>query len=113
MQLRLSHCLFTPQKALIYYGCMKIRRILSFCVFIFLLTSIVVDAQQTQTTPAGQISISGENIQSISIGLSDLAKLPRVKVHVKDHSGKETEFEGVALCDVLKLAGVKLGSDLR
>jgi hypothetical protein len=39
--------------------------------------------------------------------------LPRRSVRAKDHSGKESEFEGVPLVEALKQAGVKFGEGLR
>ena len=33
-------------------------------------------------------------------------------MHAKDHVGKEADYEGVALVDVLKAAGVKFGQDM-
>jgi DMSO/TMAO reductase YedYZ molybdopterin-dependent catalytic subunit len=39
--------------------------------------------------------------------------LPRQTVRAKDHDGKDAEFEGVPLVEVLKTSGVKFGQDLR
>ena len=39
--------------------------------------------------------------------------MPRRSVRAKGHDGKEALFEGVELGDVLKLAGVKFGEQLR
>jgi hypothetical protein len=44
---------------------------------------------------------------------SELAKLPRRDVQAKDHDGKGTAFEGIELAEVLRLAGVKFGEQLR
>jgi hypothetical protein len=43
----------------------------------------------------------------------EFARLPRQKVRAKDHQGKEADFEGVPLVEVLKASGVKFGQDLR
>ena len=42
-----------------------------------------------------------------------MAKLPRQTVSAKDHYGKTAIFEGVALVEVLRLAGVEFGEKLR
>jgi hypothetical protein len=49
----------------------------------------------------------------LGLTVADLAKFPRQSLRAKDHSGKEAEFTGVALVDVLKEAGVKFGPDLK
>jgi len=74
------------------------------------LCSLLVHAQ---TSDRPLLKVGGEVSQPLSLTAADLAKLPRVSLKAKDHSGKESSFEGVALSAVLKLAGVKLGEELR
>jgi DMSO/TMAO reductase YedYZ molybdopterin-dependent catalytic subunit len=62
---------------------------------------------------APKLSVGGEVSRPLKLTLADLAALPRQSVRAQDHSGKESLFEGVALGDVLRQAGVKLGQDLR
>ena len=45
--------------------------------------------------------------------LDDLAALPRREVRARDREGSEATFTGVALVDLLRLAGVPLGTELR
>src|SRR5262249_55966625 len=45
--------------------------------------------------------------------LDDLAALPRREVHARDRDGTEVTFAGVALVEILRLAGVPLGEKLR
>jgi len=45
--------------------------------------------------------------------LDDLATLPRGEVRARDRDGIESTFTGVALIDLLRLAGVPLGEKLR
>ena len=79
-----------------------------------LLLVAVVSAQTTQTTePVISLSVSGEVEKPLKLSASDLAKLPQRSIRVKGHDGKESEFTGVPLVEVLKLAGVKFGEDLR
>jgi len=65
------------------------------------------------TTAKATLRISGEVERQLTLSGDDLAKLPRRSIRAKDHSGKESEFEGVPLVEVLKLAGVKFGEGLR
>jgi DMSO/TMAO reductase YedYZ molybdopterin-dependent catalytic subunit len=51
--------------------------------------------------------------QPATLTLADLASLPRQTVRAKDHEGKEGQFEGVPLCEILTRAGLRLGNDLR
>jgi len=64
--------------------------------------------------PAGVIlRVSGEVPRSLELPAADIAKLPHKKVRAKDHGGREAEFEGVPLVDIINSTGVNLGSDLR
>ncbi len=59
------------------------------------------------------VSVKGDVERPLELTAEEFAKLPRQAVHAKDHEGKEADYEGVAVSDVLKAAGVKLGTDLR
>lgn len=59
------------------------------------------------------LTIRGEVEHPISLGAKDWEELPRQSVRAKDHGGQESTFEGVALVEVLKKAGVPLGDRLR
>ncbi len=59
------------------------------------------------------LTVSGEVERPLKLTAEALGKLTRQTVHAKDHDGKEADFEGFSLHDVLKSAGVKLGQDLR
>jgi DMSO/TMAO reductase YedYZ molybdopterin-dependent catalytic subunit len=45
--------------------------------------------------------------------MDDLATLPRREIRARDRDGTEATFTGVALVDLLRLAGVPLGQELR
>jgi hypothetical protein len=49
----------------------------------------------------------------MKVTMSDLAKLTRRTITVKDHEGTSVKFEGFALADVLQLAGVPSGDLLK
>ncbi|MCG3161873.1 MAG: hypothetical protein JMDDDDMK_03088 [Acidobacteria bacterium] len=83
-----------------------------------LLTLIfLTPAPTAQTTPQEpkQVSlrVGGEVRQQLNRNAADLSKLPRRKVRAKDHGGVESEFEGVALAEILKLAGAPAEEQLR
>lgn len=60
-----------------------------------------------------ELSINGEVTQPLKLTQADWAKLPRHIERAKDHDGVEATFAGVALVDILRLAGVALGEQLR
>ncbi len=72
-------------------------------------------AHDSQTSaPASQtLSVGGEVSRPLKLSAADLAKLPRQTVNAKDHDGKPVTFEGVALVEVLRTAGVEFGEKLR
>jgi hypothetical protein len=57
--------------------------------------------------------IAGEPAQSTTITVAALAKLPHKTVKVPGTEGGTLEYSGVPLVEVLKLAKVPLGEDLR
>jgi len=60
------------------------------------------------------LTISGDVPQSLSLSLADLAALPRKTLRVSNqHSGKQETYEGVALAELFKRAGVPQGEQLR
>jgi DMSO/TMAO reductase YedYZ molybdopterin-dependent catalytic subunit len=67
----------------------------------------------TATATAVVLSVGGDVPNPVKLTASELARLPRQSVRGKDRDGKEVEFEGVPLVEVLKTAGVKFGHDLR
>ncbi|HEY7182539.1 MAG TPA: molybdopterin-dependent oxidoreductase [Blastocatellia bacterium] len=90
-----------------------LRRI-CFAIGIFVALIPAVSGQTPQTpAPDVSLSVGGEVENPIKLTAADLAKLPRRSVRAKDHDGKESEFEGSPLIEVLKLAGVKFGEGLR
>jgi DMSO/TMAO reductase YedYZ molybdopterin-dependent catalytic subunit len=59
------------------------------------------------------LSVNGEVSRPLNLTVDDWKKLPRRSVRAKEHDWKEHEFEGVELGEILKLAGVKFGEQLR
>ena len=58
------------------------------------------------------LQVTGAVKQPLTLTAADLAKMPRASVHVTIH-GVEATYEGVWLHEVLKVAGVPEGKDLR
>ncbi|MBO0863201.1 MAG: molybdopterin-dependent oxidoreductase [Chloracidobacterium sp.] len=82
------------------------------CIFGALVPTIYGQTPQT-SAPEITLSVSGEVERPLKLTAADLAKLPRRSVRAKDHGGKESDFDGSPLIEVLKLAGVKFGEGLR
>jgi DMSO/TMAO reductase YedYZ molybdopterin-dependent catalytic subunit len=80
-----------------------------------LLTCFEAQGIAQEATPAdpGTLAITGAIEHPLNLKISDLEKMPHVSVEVKDHDGKLTIYEGVALAEVLKAAGAPMGEKLR
>lgn len=85
-----------------------------FSLGIFLLLAASISAQRVEAKAAPFIlKVEAPNAKPLELAAADLAKLPRKEVRGKDHDGKESVYSGVELREILKLAGVKFGKDLR
>ena len=58
------------------------------------------------------IQVAGDVKRQLTLSVDDLAKMPRASVH-GSNNGMETVYEGVWLHEVLKMAGVPQGNQLR
>ncbi|MBC7921021.1 MAG: molybdopterin-dependent oxidoreductase [Ferruginibacter sp.] len=67
---------------------------------------------QTGTDPA-TLRLEGEVTKPMTLGKGDLFKLKRTEHRAKEADGKQYTYSGYALADVLQLAGVTLGSQLK
>lgn len=64
--------------------------------------------------PGSSLAITfGEPVQTVHLSREALARLPRTSIKVIEGNGKRFEYSGVALDEVLKLANVPMGSELR
>jgi hypothetical protein len=77
------------------------------------LCSALAQAQSTRPASEQLLTVGGEVAHPLKLTTTELAKLPRVSVKAKDHDGKEANFDGVPLVEILKLAGVEFGERLR
>src|SRR5262245_26599903 len=89
----------------------RLSRTVLACIVVWVV--VVLGAAQTPQSADHRLLVSGEVEREVKLEQSDLDKLPRRSVVATDHSGVSSNFDGVALSEVLQLAGVKLGEGLR
>jgi DMSO/TMAO reductase YedYZ molybdopterin-dependent catalytic subunit len=87
-------------------------------LYIGVALSYLPRTSESQAAPAGTtgdatVQVKGELPKPLELTAADLAKMPRRSVRAKDRSGKESEYEGVLLAEILKAAGVQFGHELR
>jgi len=86
----------------------------AFLCFVFVISGLAVGTGQAQQDrPAALLSVIGVDGAEHRITAEEWAKLPRVTVEARDHSGAEVAFDGVPARDVLKLVGAPLGQEMR
>jgi DMSO/TMAO reductase YedYZ molybdopterin-dependent catalytic subunit len=90
-------------------------RYLALCLIIAICLGVGLGHAGEPVAPAAdvQLHIGGDVEHPLTLKAADLAKLTRHTVRVQDHDKRESVFEGVALVEALRLAGVPLGKDLR
>jgi DMSO/TMAO reductase YedYZ molybdopterin-dependent catalytic subunit len=66
-----------------------------------------------QTVQDFQLAVTGDVPTPLSLHSSDLATMPREHVEVTEQDGAKTTYEGVALQEVLKKAGIPFGREMR
>jgi hypothetical protein len=59
------------------------------------------------------LKLCGEGVKPLDLTAAQLAELPRIAVTARAHDGKESRYEGVALVEFLRKAGLPGGEDLR
>jgi DMSO/TMAO reductase YedYZ molybdopterin-dependent catalytic subunit len=96
-------------------NCQKSRALMGAFSLLLALALSLSNAQGQNASPqnGALLTIGGEGIRPFQLTVADMTKLPRRTVRAKDHDGRDAIFEGVELYEVLKLAGVPLGQDLR
>jgi DMSO/TMAO reductase YedYZ molybdopterin-dependent catalytic subunit len=69
----------------------------------------------SRQAPASRVLliVDGQVSRPLALTAGSFARLPRQSVRATDTDGTLAEFEGVPVAEVLKAAGMKLGSDLR
>ena len=74
---------------------------------------LFVFAVSTVAQNVSALKVTGEVTTPLELKREDLASFRKVSHTVKDRDGKEHEFSGVALIEILEKAGVTTGSKLR
>ena len=82
-------------------------------LLLILVAALAVAAQRSAPAQQATLVVKAFGGQPLTLGPQDLAKLTQVKVNAKDHDGKDHEYGGVSLRDVLTKASVATGHDLR
>jgi DMSO/TMAO reductase YedYZ molybdopterin-dependent catalytic subunit len=89
----------------------------SFLVVSLLIPVLTAWAQDPKASaPAASravLTVGGEVEHPLRLSAEDLASLPRQSVRARDHKGVEATFEGVALAEILKKTGARVGDKLR
>ncbi|HEY0429462.1 MAG TPA: hypothetical protein VGC76_16910 [Pyrinomonadaceae bacterium] len=86
----------------------SIFSILIVFLFVFSANAQTPNAAKTTDEPVLRVEIDGK---TINLKSSDLAKLPRREVKIKNQDGKEIVFEGVDVREILKSAGIKFDKE--
>lgn len=60
-----------------------------------------------------KLAISGDVPMPVTLSAADLAAMPRVSAEITEQDGSKTTYEGVALQEILKKAGVSFGRQMR
>ncbi len=63
--------------------------------------------------PSATLTVNGDVPMPLTLTLANLAAMPRQTVRIPNPDGSMAAYEGVALFDVLKKAGVPFGGELR
>jgi DMSO/TMAO reductase YedYZ molybdopterin-dependent catalytic subunit len=80
---------------------------------LILLSSILGGPIRAQVAEQPGIRVEGEVARPVTFHMEDLAKIKRIGVKGKDRDGKEHDYSGVAVADILQQAGVPMGAQLR
>src|SRR5262245_13866154 len=76
---------------------------------------VSVRAQQPSSAPAAAatLTVDGDVAKPLKLTAAELKKLPRTKIEVKTEDGTVNLYEGVAAAELMKMAGVPLGGQMR
>lgn len=79
-------------------------------IFLLFLFSV---SGSTQELPQPVLKVTGEVIKTLSLQREDLQKLKLITATLKGKNGEVHKYGGVAVQDILEMAGVTMGKDLR
>lgn len=78
------------------------------CLFVAI---IACGQNQAPSNPDILLTVGGEVEHSLKLTRADFGKLRRQSVKATGHDKKESNYEGVAITEVLQQAGIKFGKD--
>lgn len=94
-------------------GRKDIVEVLPILLLTLLLTLVATHHALRAAEPEFALIVRNEEGRETRMSMGEFAKFPRVNVRAKDEKGKEAVWEGTALHEVLKAAGVKFGDAIR
>jgi hypothetical protein len=74
---------------------------------------LFVAALAAQTAPELKIVVTGDVPTPLTLTASGLAAMPREHVEITEPAGEKATYEGVALQEILKKAGIPFGREMR
>ena len=75
----------------------------------FTCTGIMAQVKEAQPF----LKVDGEVTHPLQLTVADISKMKRVTVNLKDRDGKDHSYTGVPVLDILNMAGVTTGKQLR
>jgi DMSO/TMAO reductase YedYZ molybdopterin-dependent catalytic subunit len=94
----------------------RLRSWIALALLAACLGALAASAREEPASKAGSsvlLSVQGEVPHPLKLTAEEFAQLPRQTVRATDREGKEAEFEGVAVFEILQRTGLKLGNELR
>jgi DMSO/TMAO reductase YedYZ molybdopterin-dependent catalytic subunit len=85
----------------------------AFCAGLVCVNQCLAQTAQPASGATGTIIVTGDVNTPLTLKAEDLAAMPREKVIIPDQDGTKVEYEGVALREILKRAGLPSGNQLR
>lgn len=82
-----------------------------FALFFFITISQSVHAQTAEKEAV--VKVEGEVLKPLALSLSDFTKLKHVEASMKSREGVLQQYSGVPIFDLLQLAGVTVGKELK
>jgi DMSO/TMAO reductase YedYZ molybdopterin-dependent catalytic subunit len=90
----------------------SVRNLQAVVVSAAIVTVVGTAWAQAPESPAA-LTVRGEVKETLKLSVTDLERMPRQTVRARDHAGKESEFTGVALGELIARAGAPHGEQLK
>jgi len=89
------------------------KRVLKAIVFFMIISCCPLISVSQVTTQQPIVKVEGEVTIPLNLSLADIAAMKHVEVSMKDRDGKNYNYSGVPISDILARAGATMGKDLR